>query len=95
MGRIGAVGSVAIGPDRKICGARRSRSLNATVPVRFPAPLPVCSRIRMHAEIQSVDDVGGGSAHIVTVQTFEREGAEKPICVAQSVGRFTEHPTGA
>jgi len=63
--------------------------------VRFPAPLPVGSRIRMHAEVQSVDDVGGGSAHIVTVQTFEREGAEKPICVAQSVGRFTEHPPGA
>ncbi len=61
--------------------------------VRFPAPLPVNSRIRMHAEIVSVDDVGGGAAHIVTRQTFEREGAEKPICVAQSVGRFTEYPT--
>jgi acyl dehydratase len=60
--------------------------------VRFPAPLPVDSRIRMHAEVSSVDDVGGGAAHIVTVQTFEREGAEKPICVAQSVGRFTEYP---
>lgn len=63
--------------------------------VRFPAPLPVGSRIRMHAQIQSVDDVGGGSAHIVTVQTFEREGSEKPICVAQSVGRFTEYLQGA
>ena len=61
--------------------------------VRFPAPLPVGSRIRMHATIASVDDVGGGSAHIVTTQTFEREGHDKPICVAQSVGRFTEHPS--
>ena len=60
--------------------------------VRFPAPLPVGSRIRMHAEIVSVDDVGGGSARIVTKQTFEREGSDKPICVAQSVGQFTEHP---
>ena len=33
MGRTGAVGSVPIGPDRKTCGARRSRSLNATVPL--------------------------------------------------------------
>lgn len=33
MGRMGAVESVAIGPDRKTCGARRLRSLNATVPV--------------------------------------------------------------
>ena len=61
--------------------------------VRFPAPLPVNSRIRMHAQVLSVDDVGGGSAHIVTQQTFEREGSDKPICVAQSVGRFTERPT--
>ena len=61
--------------------------------VRFPAPLPVGSRIRMHAEIVSVDDVGSGSAHVITVHTYEREGAEKPICVAQSVGRFTEHAT--
>jgi acyl dehydratase len=60
--------------------------------VRFPAPLPVNSRIRMHAEIVSVDDVGQGAAHIVTKQTFEREGSDKPICVAQSVGRFTEYP---
>lgn len=63
--------------------------------VRFPAPLPVGSRIRMHARIESVEDVGGGSAHIVTVQTFERDGAAKPICVAQSVGRFTERAAGA
>ncbi len=63
--------------------------------VRFPAPLPVGSRIRMHATVVSVDDVGGGSAHIVTRQTFEREGSDKPICVAHSVGRFTEYPQDA
>ena len=63
--------------------------------VRFPAPLPVGLRIRMHAEITSVDDVGGGSAHIITIQTFEREGADKPICVAHSVSRFTEYPREA
>ena len=63
--------------------------------VRFPAPLPVGSRIRMHAEVVSVDAVGDAAAHIVTVQTFERDGAAKPICVAHSVGRFTEHAGGA
>ena len=61
--------------------------------VRFPAPLPVNSRIRMTAVIESVDDVGNGSAQITTVQTYEREGSEKPICVARAVGRFTEYPT--
>jgi acyl dehydratase len=60
--------------------------------VRFPAPLPVGSRIRMTATIESVDDVGKGSAQITTVQTFERDGSDKPICVARAVGRFTEHP---
>ena len=58
--------------------------------VRFPAPLPVGSRIRMHATITAVDDVPGG-AQVTTTQTFEREGADKPVCVAASIGRFVEH----
>jgi acyl dehydratase len=60
--------------------------------VRFPHPLPVGTRIRMRANIASVDKVGEASAHIVTTQTIEADGIDKPICVAQSVGRFTEHP---
>jgi acyl dehydratase len=63
--------------------------------VRFPAPLPVGSRIRMRVSVVSVDDVGGGSAHVVTKQVFEREGSNKPICVAESVGRFTEYAAAA
>lgn len=62
--------------------------------VRFPAPLPVGSRIRMRATVASVDEVDAGTANLATTQVFEREGAEKPICVAQSVARFTEHPQG-
>jgi acyl dehydratase len=54
--------------------------------VRFPAPLPVGSRIRMHATLAAVADIPGG-AQITIVQTFEREGAEKPVCVAESVAR--------
>jgi acyl dehydratase len=54
--------------------------------VRFPAPLPVGSRVRMHATLAAVDDIPGG-AQITIVQTFEREGAEKPVCVAESVAR--------
>lgn len=57
--------------------------------VRFPAPLPVGSFIRMHAKITSVDDVPGG-AQVTTTQTYERQGFDKPICVAESVGRFSE-----
>ena len=55
--------------------------------VRFPAPVPVDSRLRTSAEVMSVDDVGGGWVQVVTKFTVEAEGSEKPVCVAESVGR--------
>jgi acyl dehydratase len=55
--------------------------------VRFPAPLPVNSRVRMRATLSSVDDVPGGVQLTIT-QTFEREGEEKPVCVAEAVSRM-------
>ncbi|HEV7752134.1 MAG TPA: MaoC family dehydratase [Baekduia sp.] len=57
--------------------------------VRFPAPVPVGSRLRMRATITDVADVPGG-AQITTTQTMEVEGGGKPVCVAASVGRFVE-----
>ena len=54
--------------------------------VRFPAPLPVGSRVRMRMKLASVDDVPGG-AQFTTELTFEREGADKPVCVAESLAR--------
>lgn len=58
--------------------------------VRFPAPLPVGSKIRMRATVTSAEDVGNDSALVIISQVFERHGADKPVCVAQSVARFTE-----
>ena len=58
--------------------------------VRFPAPLPVGAWIRMHAKVLSVQDLGGGEAHFVTRQTFERKDLDKPVCVAESVARFAQ-----
>jgi acyl dehydratase len=55
--------------------------------VRFPAPVPVGSRVRAKAEVVSVDEAGGGWWQIVTRFTVEVEGNEKPACVAESVGR--------
>jgi acyl dehydratase len=55
--------------------------------VRFPAPLPVNSRVRMRATLSSVDDVPGGVQLTIT-QTFERDGEEKPVCVAEAVSRM-------
>ena len=54
--------------------------------VRFPAPLPVGSKVRMRAKLASVDDVPGG-AQVTTELTFEREGGDKPVCVAESLVR--------
>jgi acyl dehydratase len=57
--------------------------------VRFPAPVPVGSRLRMRATIAEVSEVPGG-AQVTTTQTVEREGGDKPVLVAQSVARFYE-----
>jgi acyl dehydratase len=55
--------------------------------VRFPTPVPTGSRVRALVEVLSVDDVGGGWWQVVQRWTVEREGADKPACVADSVGR--------
>jgi acyl dehydratase len=55
--------------------------------VRFPAPVPVGSRVRMRAELTAVDEVSGG-VQVTVTQTFEREGAAKPVCVAEALGRY-------
>jgi acyl dehydratase len=55
--------------------------------VRFPAPVPSGSRVRATAEIQSVDELGEGWWQVVTKFTIERDGGEKPVCVAEAVGR--------
>jgi acyl dehydratase len=55
--------------------------------VRFPAPVPVGSRIRASGEIVGVDEVPGGVQVVVRV-TVEIEGGGKPACVADTVSRF-------
>jgi acyl dehydratase len=55
--------------------------------VRFPAPLPVDSQVRMRATLSSVDEVPGG-IQIKVTQTFEVEGGEKPVCVAEQLVRL-------
>ena len=54
--------------------------------VRFPAPVPVGSRLRGHFKLLSFENIAGGAQLIVEV-TVEREGQSKPVCVAESVAR--------
>lgn len=44
----------------------------------------------MTSTISSVEEVGEGSAQVTTVQVYEAEGIEKPVCVAEALGRYTE-----
>jgi acyl dehydratase len=54
--------------------------------VRFPAPVPVGSRLRGHFKLMTFEAIPGGAQLVVEVTT-EREGHLKPVCVAQSVAR--------
>ncbi len=57
--------------------------------VRFPSPVPVGSKLRLGAELLSVDEVTGG-AQVTMLFTFEVEGAPKPSCVAEIIFRYYE-----
>lgn len=54
--------------------------------VRFPAPVPVGSRLRAHFRLVAFEPVPGGAQTTVEV-TVEREGSAKPVCVAEAVSR--------
>ncbi len=55
--------------------------------VRFPAPVPVGSRLRAGAVLTSVEEVAGGVQSVVTI-TVEIEGGSKPACIVESVSRY-------
>jgi len=55
--------------------------------VRFPAPVPAGSRVRGTLKLMSYEHIPGG-AQLVTEIVVEREGGDKPVCVAESVGRL-------
>jgi acyl dehydratase len=59
--------------------------------VRFIAPVPAGSRVRMRATVTSAEEVPGG-IQLQLVQTFEREGSEKPVAVAEALARLVEQP---
>ena len=54
--------------------------------VRFPAPVPSGSRVRGRFKLIGYEPLDGGAQ--ITVQvTMEREGSDKPVCIAESIGR--------
>ncbi|MER6082627.1 MaoC family dehydratase [Streptomyces sp. NPDC001833] len=56
--------------------------------VRFPAPVPVGSRVRLHAAVADVQTVKRGGVQMTRAFTFELDGSSKPACVAESLTHF-------
>ena len=54
--------------------------------VRFPAPVPAGSRLRGRFKLLKFEPLEGGAQLTFEVR-MEREGADKPVCIAESVGR--------
>jgi acyl dehydratase len=55
--------------------------------VRFPAPVPVGSRVRVNVRLDAADDVAGGVQTKMTI-TVEVEGGAKPACIVESLSRW-------
>ena len=56
--------------------------------LRFPAPVPVGTRVRAVGELISADPVGDNAVQTTVRMTIEVEGCEKPGCVADIIGRY-------
>ncbi|MHC4670722.1 MAG: MaoC family dehydratase [Planctomycetota bacterium] len=56
--------------------------------LRFPAPVPVGSRIRGGAELLKVEAVKGGAVQATVRVTVEVEGGERPACVIDTISRY-------
>ena len=54
--------------------------------VRFPAPVPSGSRLRARMKLLGYEPIDGG-AQLVMEVTMDREGSDKPVCVAETVSR--------
>ena len=55
--------------------------------VRFPAPVPVGSRLRARVTLSACDALDEGGLQMTWGVVIEREGQDKPVCVAQSLTR--------
>jgi acyl dehydratase len=55
--------------------------------VRFPAPVPAGSRLRARIKLLECEPLPDNGMQIVWQITVEREGSDKPVCVAESVTR--------
>jgi acyl dehydratase len=55
--------------------------------VRFPAPVPVDSRLRCRIKLLTAEDVAGDGVQLTFEMQVERDGEAKPVCVAEFIQR--------
>ncbi|MFN3733228.1 MaoC family dehydratase [Comamonas testosteroni] len=55
--------------------------------VRFMAPVPVNSRLRARMTLQAAERIEPAGIQMTWQVTVEREGSDKPVCVAESLAR--------
>jgi acyl dehydratase len=56
--------------------------------LRFPAPVPVGAKVRLHAVVLSVEDVPGDGVQLTAALTMQCEGTDKPAAVVEAVYRY-------
>ena len=56
--------------------------------LRFPAPVPVGSRVRGGGELVKVEEVKNGGVQATVRITVEIEGSDRPACVVDTISRF-------
>jgi acyl dehydratase len=55
--------------------------------VRFTAPVPVGSRLRAHLKLLECKPIESNGYQMTWEVTVEREGSERPVCIAESLSR--------
>jgi len=55
--------------------------------VRFTAPVPVGSRLRARMKLLACESISNDGMQMTWLVTVEREGSDKPVCVAESLTR--------
>ncbi|MEU5837856.1 MaoC family dehydratase [Streptomyces diacarni] len=56
--------------------------------VRFPSPVPSGTRVRARVTLTDVSEASDGGVQVAAQVTVEREDADKPVCVAESLSRY-------
>jgi len=56
--------------------------------VRFTSPVPVGSKVRGHMKLLDAVAIDGNGMQFTWEMKIEREGSEKPSCIAESLARY-------